>query len=455
MHRIELLEPFLRDGLRNTNFFNGRLLSAEDLSTEQEAARGRAAQLGEAVGAGVVRGLEVRETPPAPESPATLTRASVTVSKGLGINPAGQLLSLPEDAQVALVRERESAEPSAGLFRACEPPRTDTVAVGVGVYLLVLSPASGFAGRAPASGLGGTGATSPGCGSRYAVEGVQFRLLDLKVGTNDGIAAAARAELLALMRGTDEASLSKLRNLLAHACFGTAALAAFERDPFAAGPSPASESGYGALDALRGPQGPLTSCDLPLALIYWTGDGIRFVDMWSARRRPTPRPPAAPLAALASERRLREAEARFHQFQDQLQELIAAKANPQLLLAHNYFRYLPPAGLLPLSAAGAKGVGLDTFFSGVAHRPADFIDGATLEALLGEAAAHDPVDLAAGEMVWLYKVWQNARAAGGGGGGARPYAVFASPHVPYRALARFDVARWDYSNYAACDNCEF
>ena len=34
---LELLEPMLRGGIRNTHFFNGRLLTADDLRAEQAA----------------------------------------------------------------------------------------------------------------------------------------------------------------------------------------------------------------------------------------------------------------------------------------------------------------------------------------------------------------------------------------------------------------------------------
>ena len=39
MESIELLTPILLDGIRNTHFFNGRLLTADDLRVEQQANR--------------------------------------------------------------------------------------------------------------------------------------------------------------------------------------------------------------------------------------------------------------------------------------------------------------------------------------------------------------------------------------------------------------------------------
>ena len=44
--RIDLDTAFLDDGIRSTNFFNGRLLSAEDLTQEQKARKEALKQFG-------------------------------------------------------------------------------------------------------------------------------------------------------------------------------------------------------------------------------------------------------------------------------------------------------------------------------------------------------------------------------------------------------------------------
>jgi hypothetical protein len=49
----------ITDGVRFVNFFNGRLLTAEDLRREQDANVVLRDRLGTAVGDGVVRGLRV------------------------------------------------------------------------------------------------------------------------------------------------------------------------------------------------------------------------------------------------------------------------------------------------------------------------------------------------------------------------------------------------------------
>lgn len=458
MSRFELLEPFLEDGILNTNFFNGRLLSAEDLRTEQQATLKRASHLGAAVGAGVVRGLRVSKVPPA--SPGgTLTSAAVKVSKGLGVNGGGQTLWLPSEAEVKLVRERETAPPEAGLFTACPPPLTQTVAAGAGVYVLAVRPASGFAGQAPVSGLGGAGLSSPGCGSRYAVGGVRFKLADLAIADNANIDAAARARITALMSAGDAASLSRLRNELAHACFGTARFAALVANPYAEDDDPFAERddpqtaadereqpapAYGALQYLY-QSCALDSCDLPLALVYWSKNGIEFVDEWSVRRRLTRGAAFERWSPLADDRRAAEGGAAFQQFQDQIEAL---STSAHLVKAREHFRYLPAAGIIPAAkeGAGQGAFSREVFFAGMTCRPPVHMDGARLAALLRLSLTFPPLDVTGGEVIWLSWVVQNARAADADDA-VRRYLVFSKGHMPPEDNARFDLARWDYSNY--------
>ena len=62
MDVAQLLEPVLTGGVRDTHFFNGRILTADDLRTMQIASRQHDAQLGLAIGDGVAHGLEVSVT---------------------------------------------------------------------------------------------------------------------------------------------------------------------------------------------------------------------------------------------------------------------------------------------------------------------------------------------------------------------------------------------------------
>ncbi|MCP4288525.1 MAG: hypothetical protein GY792_29565 [Gammaproteobacteria bacterium] len=150
------------------------------------------------------------------------------------------------------------------------------------------------------------------------------------------------------------------------------------------------------------------------------------------------------------ERRLAEAEAVFLQFQEQLQDIIQTTTNQSELIsikAINHFHYLPSVGLLPISRGSAQGISIDNFFSEQPHRQPEFIDGNLFHVMLRQAANYEPIDLSQGEMVWLYKPWQNDRAVSEGEV-VQPYIIFTSGHIPYAATARFDMARWDYSHYA-------
>lgn len=420
----QLLEPILKNGIQNTHYFNGRLLTAEALRTDQEANRQQHQQLGQAIGAGVVYGLDVEEltlASSAPGSPSSL----VKVSSGLALNREGQGLYLPNDTEVSLVTQAPPPDSQAGLFAECDPGAT-TTATGVSAYILVLTPASGFRERAPMSGLGGNGKVT-GCGSRYAVEGVKFRLLRLNL--------------------TLSVSDTVLQNVIAHLCFGAAELPGFYRDAFerVSGESPYNT--YGVLDSLS----TLTDCDVPLALIYWGDDEIEFVDMWAVRRRVTQLSPSPIWPVFVSERRLAEAEAVFLQFHEQLDALIQSSPNQAAIAsieAGDHFRYLPPAGLLPVNEGGSGGLDRTTFFTGIPHPDPTFIDGAQVQALFKDSLNYEPIDLSnpsGREMVWLYKVRENEEAISGGE--VQPYIIFATGHMPPIGAPRFDLARWNYSNF--------
>src|ERR1700682_69220 len=96
--RSTLLDSPLADGgLSTTNFFNGQLLTGEDLTTEQTTNRLARQLLGRALGSGIVAGLEVALGPGR-----TASVPFVTVQPGLGVNRSGQVLSLNRAADVRL-----------------------------------------------------------------------------------------------------------------------------------------------------------------------------------------------------------------------------------------------------------------------------------------------------------------------------------------------------------------
>ncbi|AKJ02889.1 hypothetical protein ATI61_11378 [Archangium gephyra] len=420
---LKLDTAFLEDGIRSTHFFNGRLLSSEDLRQEQEAHHAALQQLGRMQGEGISSGLHVT----AELGASSVDNPIVTVEPGLATNRLGQVLELSRRVRVSLLGGSGGDTPASstsghGDFRVCSRPESVYVA-GTGVYLLVLAPAEGTEGKALVSGLGNTNAP---CNAKRRVEGVRFRLLRVDVNALE-------------LKDT-----SYLRNRLAHHCFGTTdpKLQAALAHPFGVIPEQ-----YGLLDAHRPLR--LTDCDVPLALIHWEDtSGIRFVDVHSVRRRPTRRMEPGRWDAHVGERRASEAEALFLQFQEHLESL-AQRVTADQVRAVDHFVYLPPSGVLPLRSGLTQGFDSLRFFKGLTVRGPMFIEGARLAPLLHQARSFPPLALhrPEHELIWLYHVRENLQAPSGPGQ-SQPYLVFVSGHVPYQGDARFDVARWSFSHYA-------
>ena len=97
--QIDLQQPVVDSGIRSINFFNGRLLSAADLTREQSAYREADRRLGAAIGEGVAYGLEVSKAANFQKD-----KPAVSIEGGLAINRRGQTLKLIARTDVALVR---------------------------------------------------------------------------------------------------------------------------------------------------------------------------------------------------------------------------------------------------------------------------------------------------------------------------------------------------------------
>jgi hypothetical protein len=417
MKSTELLKPILDGGVRSVNFFNGRLLTGEDLTREQAASREWLGRLGRLLGAGVASGLTVSRAAPG--------KVALVVSPGIAVNGLGRTLQLTETFEVALEPSDDdsaaaaAAAPALGSFGDCEPPETGIYRAGDGIYLLTIAPASGIEGSVPTNGLGNL---TPSCATRFLVDAVKLRVISL---TN-------------LFSPEEHSDHDRLRNLIAWKCFGPGA-ASLVTDPS----QPASTR---LLDALGKK---LPACDVPLAVFRWTANGgVIFLDHWSVRRRLAGPPDELVWSPVLGERRRAEAEALMLQFQDQIDEM--AEATPELVEAKKYFRYLPPAGVLPLSGTpGHRGFDVATFFTGLKVRDPIFIEGARVESLVRDALRFPPTSLASGEMIWVYHVRENAMKADGlSGARVQPYAIFASGQIPYCGEAVFDIAHWDYASFS-------
>lgn len=451
-----LLEAILDPDSRNANFFNGRILTADALQTEQDANRRQRERLGQALGAGVITGFEVELVDPG----AADRYPVVSVSQGLALNPNGQLLTLAADIPtLELTRQLTPAAPPTGLFTECKPAKTDAAPpTDRGVYLLVAAPASAYEELAPKVDFIDSGKAN-GCDSRYATEGVRFRLAELKLEQWSGLPPDLPDAIVDLMDKSEQASLttvarrsalSLLRNLLAYLCFGPLAVDDFLADPLQPARRPPAVR-PGLPDALPTAAG-LSECETPLGLIYWTAAGVQFLDMWAVRRSLIPIPvslrPFAPRADYPG-----VATAMMLQFQTQLAELLAQSELQSALSAlwiGGLFRWLPPCGAIPMTGPGVPGgFTLEIFLQTLPGRGPFYVEGAGLESLYRQAVACPPIDLRSGEFFWLYQVRENGQARAAGGAIPPAGIVFASGHLPYRGDARFNQARWSFSHVAS------
>lgn len=359
----QFLEANFNGGLQAPHYFNGRLLSAEDLQADQSATLMHESWLGRASGYGVIEGLMVTQV---------RGTASVQITAGTGLNRVGQFIRLPNDIILSLLQQPAADQKAvngpvndAGRFTTCDAPGPKIGENGTssaGAYLLTALPASRFEGQAPITPAVGNGSSSnsAGCGSKWEVEGLQFKTIRLAAFTewSNGIFQGG-------------VNLNAMRNLLAHWCYGSPAQPELALDPFH---FPAS---FGGIDLLA--PADLTPGDLPLAMFYWTGQTIAFVDAWPARRRlvrpdavvetteqrASSSPPGqlqdvpSPLLGLnllrtwkgvLSDERVALAQARFLQFQDHVQQLVDEK-QANVAVMKDYFRFLPPLGFLPVTLA--------------------------------------------------------------------------------------------------------
>lgn len=315
MTASQILGSTYEEGLKAPHYTNRRLLTAEDLHADQQAALARLALLGQAVGYGVVHGLEVE----------LLGGATLRVSAGLGFTKGGQPVRLPQATQLTFTTPSSAgaAAIDGGRFQDC------AVALGggaagtpvQGAYLLVAAPISRLEGSAPLKAAAGSAAT-PACAAQWEVEGLQFRAIRL-----DGFDA---------QQGVND---TNRRNRLAHWCLGSLTFQQIE-SAYLAEPQE-----YGLLAQLGGQD--VSGCDLPLAVFYWTGSSIRDLDLWSVRRRLVQSGALSMYAPLLGDRRTAEGQARLAQFQSHLQAVVAGSVG-NTVSAVSVFPILPPAGLVQL-----------------------------------------------------------------------------------------------------------
>ncbi|WP_332879748.1 hypothetical protein [Massilia sp. S19_KUP03_FR1] len=287
---ISLNQPLAASGPARTYFFNGRLLSAEDLRREQVLREAGQRGLARLLGCGIARGLGVAWSAGSSE---------LTVSAGLGVTAAGDVIETG-DFTLDLAAARLAGP--AGGFADCKSAFGDGAAAA-GLYLLVLTPDSIADGRAPTL-LGDVGACN--------------RNVELP---------AVRAHLVPL-RAPEGASANDLRNRVAVALL-----------------APATRK-LGWIPASMAPT--LAASDLPLAVLRLALSAqVEWADPEAARRNLAPAPDAAADALWPRAGRV-EMEAFARQFAAQLRgsgALPAARAADSPPESDDY-ALLPPVVLL-------------------------------------------------------------------------------------------------------------
>ena len=348
MQPHRLTEQMLDPGQRLAHYFNGRLLSSEDLGLERTATRQHLRRLGQALGEGVANGLEVSVVSKQP--------AIVRVTPGFAFARDGTALEIPAEAgavevELALPAAVTTPRNGEGKFGNCTPLTSPGFTGQDGFYLLTLSPTQGPEGLARVMGLPGE---TVRCSTRYEVPGVVFDLLQLNVaGLTPGEA--------------------KTQSRLAARCFGL---------------PPVTLRGDGTqrtdtlLDSLRPHL--LPACSAPLAVVYLTAIGLKFLDVWAARRRLAGASDLAGWSPLLGARRATELEAMTLQFAAQLAARLAQPGTAAAALkAEQDFAWLPPAGLLPAAMDWKEFLGPHAPRATTALR-ADLVRAKFLEALARE-----------------------------------------------------------------------
>jgi hypothetical protein len=399
---VALQEPFGEDAIRTVNFFNGRLLTGNDMSREQAARREADARIGLAVGDGIASGLQVSFR----GNIAPGGRPAAQVDPGVAVNRFGVTLCLKHPVTLALDRAATpGADNVACLFGDCAPLADGDYVAGAGLYLLTIAPAFTSEGRAAVSGMGDT---SPRCALDVTVEAVQFRLLEI------------RDELYAADPGQPD-----FRNRVAYEAFGAGVLPGWPADLLGSGPRIDD-----LIEKMRSHG--LSDGEVPLALIAFKSSGHVFTDNWSVRRPISLRDPISVVSTISEPRRAGLGRAMFRQFQDEI-----AGINLASTVAKDRFGFLPPAGLLP----GLGDNGLPAFFNGMTTRGPLYIDASAVEPLLRESFAAPAIDTDSDHAIWLYRIAETRMA------NRADILLFASGHLPYRGDARFNLNHWNYANY--------
>ncbi|MDI1476559.1 hypothetical protein [Polyangium sp. y55x31] len=317
-----------------STYFDGRFLTAKDLTRDQVHFLTRQADLGRAIGGGVVSGLVVDMGTVRGRSDGT-----IKISRGHGLTLGGEIVVLGKDVTLRVdgIPEMQQIDAALGLARIPNAPtRTRT-----GLYVLALRPVEYT--------------TNPVASYPTALDGGRS--------THDAdIVEAVAITLLPYPERIATGTLDERRSRAAHAIFVERARPGTREDALA------------------------------LALVALDHGTLQWVDSFLVRRE-VAQEQGNILGISGPSRPLREAH--LLQYDAHLSDVLEARAlmgRGQSFPAIDHFLALPPAGRLPLAAVDVT-AGKQWFFPPEVEVSLSVVPDDELGAVLDEAAHLPPIDL--------------------------------------------------------------
>ncbi len=324
------------DGLRiRPRYFDGKFLTAHDLTRDQDYIRQRQNDLAAATGMGVVRGLQVTAS-----GAGMGDRLEITA--GHGVTPSGAIVMIGETRSVALLDIAENRRIDAVFGLSSQP--SIPLSARTGLFVVALRPVEFSAnpmGVYPADVTG----------QRRQEDG--------------DIIEATAITLIAFEDAGGAPDLESARMLAAQKIFG-------------------------------GTAGALPHDALPLAMLALDRGTIRWLDMPMVRRETGA---DSPLEVSLGARPRAVSDAFLQQYQNHLAEVMLQRnlrGRGQQFAAAEHFQLLPPAGPMPMEAVIFGRDGLEqAWLPGDHSVQVSFIPADELAAVVDEAIVLPPIDLKA------------------------------------------------------------
>lgn len=314
---------------RRPRYFDGRFLTAGDLTRDQTYFLTRQADLCRAGGVGVVQGLLVQRIEGEPDA--------IRVTAGQGVTPTGELVVLTDDLTISLnnIVESQRLDAALGLL----PLPRDPARLRSGLYIVALRPVE-FSANPIASYP--TSITGP----RTVQDG--------------DIIEAVALTLIPYPMQSEADDLDQQRSHVAWEIFVQGATRGIRADA------------------------------LPLAMVAVEGNLVTWVDPYLVRREVGTEYDDL-LKLETTPRSLREAH--FLQYSQQLDEILTQRGpQRQRFPATQYFRALPPVGQMPTATIDPTTF-TQSYFPAEVDVELAFVPSDEIAALLDETLILPPIDL--------------------------------------------------------------